>query len=397
MKPSTPLAWALCGFGCAMPFSVAAANIGWGVVVAALLWRWRQGTAPKFSAARGPLWLPLWLYLGAALASDLLGVDPAHSLRTLNQDVHKLWIAALLSVAFASDFPPLFPAALAAGASAAASLGVLQYVFQWSSAPTDALRAHGFVHPVTFGEQMAVFFLGAFALAVASPPGGEGRGRRAAAGALGLLFAAALVFSNTRGAIAGAAAGAAAIVLLLPRLKRYAPAILCAAVALVGAADLMHPNRSLILQLIGKSDPLYAGNQTARFALWEVAARMGRDYPLTGVGVNNYRAVLPLYLERTFEDSQRSWGTAHNLYLHHFAERGLLGLAALGWLLWTMARRAWIRATCAPRFWSLWAWGATVSFLIMNLTEVALQTEVVWILVWTVWLGAEGETRQESA
>lgn len=397
MRPSTPLAWALCGFACAMPFSVAAANIGWGVVVAALLWRWRQGTAPGFSAARGPLWLPLWLYLGAALASDLLGVDPAHSLRTLNQDAHKLWIAALFSVAFAGDFPPLFPAALAAGASFVASLGVLQYVFQWSSAPTDALRAHGFVHPVTFGEQMAVFLLGACALGVAAPPGGEGRCRRVVAGALGLLFAAALAFSNTRGAIAGAAAGAAAIALLLPRLKRYAPLILCAAVAFVGAADLMHPNRSLILQLLGKNERLHAGDQTLRLKLWEVAVRVGRDHLPTGVGVNNYRAVLPRYLERTFEDSERSWGTAHNLYLHQFAERGLLGLAALGWLLWTMARRAWTRAARAPGFWSLWSWGATACFLVMNMTEVALQTELVWMLMWVVWLAGEADAARTPA
>lgn len=391
MTPSTPLAWALCGFAAALPFSVAAANIGWVVVVVALIWRWWRGEAPVFAAVRGPLWLPLWLYLGAALASDLLGVNPAHSLRYLNQDAHKVWMAALLSVAFASEFPLAFPAALAAGAAVVSSFGVLQYVFQWSSTPTDALRAHGFVHPVTFGEQMALLFLGAFVLALTAPQGGDGRRRQIAASVLALLLAVALAFSNTRGAIAGAAAGTVAIALLLPRLKRYAPAILCTAAALVCAADLMHQNRSLILQLLGMNDRLYAGDQTARFSLWEVAFRVGRDHPLTGVGVNNYRAVLPLYLDRTFEDSQRSWGTAHNLYLHHFAERGVLGLAALGWLLWTMARRAWVRAACAPGFWSLWSWGATACFIVMNMTEVALQTELVWMLMWVVWLAGEAD------
>ncbi|MBI2362963.1 MAG: O-antigen ligase family protein [Elusimicrobia bacterium] len=134
-----------------------------------------------------------------------------------------------------------------------------------------------------------------------------------------------------------------------------------------------------------------------RLTLWDVAVRMGLDHPWTGVGVNNYRALLPSYHRGSFEDFTTSWGTAHNLYLHHFAERGLVGLAALGWLLWTMASRAFARARRAPGFWTLWAWGTTVAFLVMNLTEVALQTELVWLLVWTVWLAAEAQARAERA
>jgi len=396
MKPTTPLSWALCAFGAALPLSVAAANIGWAVVAAALAWRWKQGERPDFSAARGPLWSPLWLFLAAAVAADLLGTDPAHSLRYLNQDAHKVWVAALLSVALAAEFPPAFAASLAAGASTAAALGVAQYAFKWSTAPTDALRAHGFVHPVTYGEQMAVLLLGALALGLTAPGGDDGRKRRTAACALAVLLGAALLCSNTRGAIGAAAVGAAAIALLLPHLRRFAPAVLIAAVVLVCAADLMFPNRSLIIQLLNKPGNPATGDQTVRLALWEVAVRIGLDHPLTGIGVNNYRAVLPRYLSHTFEDSQRSWGTAHSLYIHHFAERGFVGLAALGWLLWALTRRAWQRAVRAPAFWTLWAWGATVCFLVMNLTEVALQTELVWMLLWAVWLAAEADARRGS-
>lgn len=395
MRPETALGWALCAYGAALPVSVAAANIGWGLVAAALAWGWRGGERPAFAAAAGPLWRPLLAFLAAAVAADALGADPAHSFRYLNQDAHKLWLAALLSVAFASGLPRALPVALLASAAAMAAFGVVQYAFSLGAGAADAFRAHGFVHPVTYGEQLSLLVLGPIAYLAVSGP--ERRRERLAAAAAAVLMTAALALSNTRAAIAAASVGVAALAFARPALRRYAPAALLGSAALVVAADLMFPNRSLLMQLSGLSRDAAAGDRTARLELWRVAFEMGADHPWTGVGVNNYRALLPGYLTRTFEDSQRSWGTAHSLYFHHFAERGLAGSAALAWLLWVMLRRAWERAAKAPGLWTLWAWGAAVAFLVMNVTEVALQTELVWMLLWTLWLAAEAQARREGA
>jgi O-antigen ligase len=391
MRPSTPVGWALCAFGALLPVSVAAANVGWALAAGALAWSWARGTRPPFAASRSPLWLPLWAFLAATVAADLLGTDPAHSVRYLNQDAHKVWVAALLSVALAVELPKALPAALLASASALALFGAAQYAAGAAGDHYRVGRAHGFVHPVAFGEQMALLVVGAAAVALTS----RGRLARAAAAAAACAVALGLVLSNTRAAIGAGVVGIAAVALALPTLRRWAPLLLGASVVLVAAADLMVPARSIIL--LGLSPRPLSGDRMARFELWDVAVRMGLDHPLTGVGVNNYRAELPRYLGRVFEDSRTSWGTAHNLYLHQFAERGFVGLAALGWLLWAMARRAWERARARPGLWTLWSWGATAAFLVMNLTEVALQTEVVWLLAWTLWLAGEAEARGSRA
>lgn len=397
--PTTPVSWGLCAFGLALPLSISGANVGWALAAAALLWEWRLGSRPFFAAARGPLWAPLWLYLAATLAAGLLGHDPAHSLRYLNRDFHKVWVAALLSVAFARARPRAFPAVLAGAAAVAALVGIWQYLAGLGAAPGGQARAHALVHPVTYGEQMGLLALGAMAALWAAPPGGEGPRVRRAALVLCALLGAALLLSSTRGAMVGAAVGAAAIAFVRRGGRRYAAGLLAAGAALYLGMEYLREDRAIVFEaaraLMQGRPP--EGLGFARLTLWDVALRMGADHLWTGVGVNNYRALLPNYHQGMFEDATLSWGTAHNLYLHHFAERGLLGLGALAFLLWTMLRRAYERVRTAPSFWSYWAWGATTAFLVMNLTEVALQTELVWLLVWTIWCAAEAEGARSDA
>ncbi|MBI5597099.1 MAG: O-antigen ligase family protein [Elusimicrobia bacterium] len=396
MRPAAPVGWALCAFGAALPLSIAGANIGWALAAAALLWAWREGDRPDFEAARGPLWRPLWAFLAAAAAADLLGRDPGHSLRYLNQDLHKVWVAALLSVAFARERPRALPGVMAAAAALAALIGAGQYLSTLGALPWVRMRAHAFVHPVTYGEQMAVLALGALAALQAGPRSG---GRRLPAAAAAALFGLALFLSNTRGAMLACAAGAAAMLFLRPGARKAAAGVLLGAGALYFIMDFLRNDHSMTLEAVRTlaQGRLPVGQSFERLTLWDVAVRMGLDHPWTGAGVNNYRTLLPSYHRGSFEDFTTSWGTAHNLYLHHFAERGLVGLGALGWLLWAMAARAFERARRSPGFWTLWAWGTTVAFLLMNLTEVALQTELVWLLVWTVWLAAEAQARAEGA
>ncbi len=124
---------------------------------------------------------------------------------------------------------------------------------------------------------------------------------------------------------------------------------------------------------------------------------MGRDHPVFGVGYNNFRALFPDYFTGTMEDRSAAWGTAHNVYLHHFAERGLVGVLALLAMLGAMWVRALKRARQRPDAWQLWAFSTVTAFLIMNMTEVALQVEILWMLVFFIWAWAEILFRQVEA
>jgi O-antigen ligase len=64
------------------------------------------------------------------------------------------------------------------------------------------------------------------------------------------------------------------------------------------------------------------------------------DYPLLGVGLNNYALSVPRY----DRDTTASWRTppmVHNVYLLVAAETGLVGLAALAWFLTALGVQAW--------------------------------------------------------
>lgn len=386
------LAWAWAFFCLALPLSVAGANIGWGLVLATLAWAARL--EPR--AAASPLLLPFAVYCGACALSATLALDAQVSLKPLTQDLHKLWLCAL----FAAGLSPLdararrrMLAALALGFAATCAYGVWQ-VF---SAPAGTwVRARGSVHPVTFGELAALAALGAFCFLLEPPDFLKPRPARLAATLLLLLCTTALLLSQTRGAILGAASGAALLCLPAPRLRRPALGALAVVALVLVASDLLPTKRSLIKGFLRRAGPesYQLQDQLVRFELWRGAWAMFRERPWTGVGPNNFRARLPSY-ERIVLAGEPSIGTAHNLYLHQLAERGLAGAAALLFLLWRLWAGALARARASPDAWNLWAFASVAAFLVMNLTETALQVEQVWMLLLFLWLWAwsRGEAR----
>ncbi|MEK9145797.1 MAG: O-antigen ligase family protein, partial [Elusimicrobiota bacterium] len=256
------------------------------------------------------------------------------------------------------------------------------------------VRAHAFVHPVTFGEQAAVGLLGAFCFLLSpSPETSSGRPRRLLWG-LAALLGAGLLLSSTRGAALGAAAGALAVLWLAPHWRRWSAAALLACALAFVAMDLSHSDRSILNEALTKSS--VERPQLMRLTFWSVALRMGLDHPWTGVGLNNYRTAFNRYYQGPLEGGAKDWGDAHNIYLHQFAERGLLGTAALLWLLFVFWRRSLARARERPGAENLWAYGTATAFLVMNLTETAFQTELAWMLVFFVWLWAEAAHRRKA-
>jgi O-antigen ligase len=387
---------ALCIFAAALPLSIAGANIGWGLLAAALLAMAYTRTPIDWQARKTAIEKPLYGFLAAAIICDALGVAPAHSFKFLNQDIHKVWLYLLLVIGLSSipSKRPLY--ALAAGFAIAALIGIFQAVpsFFVEGYSSERIRAHAFMHPVTYGQLMSAGVIGAILFALEPPPA-MGKHTRLAASLLALIFSMALLLSNTRGAILAAGGALYCIGWTVARYRRLALWTLPIAFIVILGVEASRPDRSLIAELAGLREPDYAtAGQTMRITLWRAAWQMGTDHPLTGVGHNNFRAQFPTYIQTRLDGGSNSFGTAHNLYIHHFAERGLLGLGALFALLWAMTARAWQRVRQRSDAWQLWGLGCTVAFLIMNFTEVALQVEIVWMTFFFIWILAETQFRE---
>ncbi|MDE2313107.1 MAG: O-antigen ligase family protein, partial [Elusimicrobia bacterium] len=287
-----------------------------------------------------------------------------------------------------------------AGFSAAALLGLGQFaLWRWNrpaahafnrviapfhfwSALYISLRAHGTIHPVSFGEIMAMAVLGALAWRISRRKEGKNTGP-ASAGFL-LLAVAALALSGTRGAWLGFLAGAAALFLLEPRLAL--PETL-AAVAAIVAVVFLSPRFSHAEGSLNIKGPSFADH----LSLWKTAWRMFLDHPLFGVGLSHFSTLFPQYHSVPFE-GEVHFGNAHNLYLHQMAERGLAGLAALILLLGTMVRRAWLLRR--KSFYGLWFLIWIIAFLFLNITESALQVGMVWMptLALYCWMESSAQT-----
>lgn len=82
------------------------------------------------------------------------------------------------------------------------------------------------------------------------------------------------------------------------------------------------------------------GTTFFRLQLWQSAGAMVRDHPILGVGLDNF---LYLYQQRYILPgalSEANLSHPHNLVLHFWLQLGLLGLAAITWLLGSSFRLA---------------------------------------------------------
>lgn len=345
-------------FGASLPLSVAGANIAWGILVAALLW-----DRPSLRNVKSPLQGPLLASFAVWALSAAMGIDPGASFLSWNREAHKIWIAGLLGLGLGAGGDPL--PGLALGFTVSSLVGIMQAVMHG-----PAQRAHAFVHPVVFGEQSAIAAIGAVCFWLR---GQQPRSRRVA-GWIAVLAGLATVLSQTRTAIISAVAGILAVIWIgsSRQLRAWlAPAAMAATLGVVCLLGILRYGR-------------IEGGAPERGILWGAAVEMAMDSPWTGVGPGNFRAA---FSARHAPMEQA--GNAHNLYLHHLAERGVLGLSVTLWLMAVLILCPMRRAREHPTPWNLWAFGAGTAFAIMNVAEVALQTEVVWMLVWLVWLSAE--------
>lgn len=378
MRSLTPVSAALALCALALPVSIAGTNIALAILSGALLIRARADGPRVIAAWRAePVLAALLFYAAAGLISALMSPAQAYSLHDSAKDFHRLWALGLFAAALALEpEAPLRPAfGMAFGAMAL--VGVVQSVMG-TRIEGSFVRAHGFVHPVVYGEQMAVAALGAACVLLRPTL----KASRAAAASFAALVFAALVLSQTRMALLSFLAGFAVVALLEPRARRWALLALLAVAAVAVAWEFVPNGGRKLSAFFAPYDP--ENPHTARWALWNAAWRMFRDHPLLGLGPGNYQYYFPAYHVGRL-DGDATWGSAHNLYLHQLAERGALGALALLTLCATLFARAARAARRDTDTRSLWAAGAVATLLAMSLTETTFQNEQFSTLILLVW------------
>jgi len=96
-----------------------------------------------------------------------------------------------------------------------------------------------------------------------------------------------------------------------------------------------------------------ANPRADRFTLWQAALRLAAEYPVLGIGPDNFRTVYGKYIAGRRGTAEGRWDTrvhANNMYLEVLAGAGILGLLVVCWLLGASATalvRQWRRAAPA--------------------------------------------------
>ncbi len=396
MRSLTPVSAALLLVAAVLPVSIAATNVALALLTAALIARAGRGGASRtFSTwRREPAVLGLILYCFAGLVATGFGLDPARSLHDNAKDFHKLWALLLFLAACAEEPAAEAWTALAAGFGAIVLVGIGQTALAWlHHEPGFPLpRPHAFVHPVAYGEQLTLCLLGGVCAFLRPGEPLRHPSARRLGGALMALTVALLVFNQTRSSVFALAAGGAAICALDPAARRRGAWMGLILFAIAAAWEILPTgDRRSLFGLLTDFNP--RNSQNARYVLWSVAWRMFRDHPLTGVGPAHYGTLFTTYFQGTL-DNESGWSSAHNLFLHQLAERGLIGAAGLAAALGTLLAGAWRAARREAGARALWAVSAFAAFLVMNLTEAAFQNEQVTTLMLFLW--AWGTTSLEN-
>lgn len=390
MRSLTPVAAALALSALVLPVSLAATNLALAALAVTVILRARgEGGRLRAAWTAGPAMSAVALYAAAGLAASVFGADPHAALHDALKDLHRVWALGLFIAAAALEPEAPVMESLAVSLTAMAAYGIGQTVFG-GTPQGNMVRAHGFVHAVVYGQQMTLALLGA--LCVLARPGSLSPAQRRAAAVLAALSAAALVLSQTRMALFAMAAGFVVVCLLEPRARKWALPVGLAALAASAAWEFLPTGGRSLSAALGGFHP--NSPHQARWALWDAAWRMFRDHPLSGVGPGGYKLLFPSYHAVPL-DGETNWGSAHNLYLHQLAERGLLGAAALAFLIGVLIRDAW-RAARRGTARALWAAASVTAFLVMSVTETSFQNEQFATLLLLNWAWGTANLRERG-
>jgi O-antigen ligase len=324
----------------------------------------------------GAILAPAIVVLFGVLIASAAGPMPAGSLYSL-VDVFALPLVAALAVAAVFD-PKRDLYALVLALAVVLTIVGLAAVAQTAGysggalSPAEDDRANAFFeHPNVLGGFVAPLI--ALLTAVAACAWRRVRFAPITLGVPLLLGAAALIFSLSRGAVAGVAAGLVAMFVLLLA-HRQTAAVLGFLVVLSFALFVALPRvpESQRAEFSNRVQQLFQpGTETGRELIYEQGLEMLGRYPLTGVGP---LAFGKLTRESTpIPDIEPGREHAHNLFLEGALSLGPLGLLGLLWLVVGAARR-YLRRAREPSGalvlgWSVGAVGALVAMLVQGMGD----------------------------
>ena len=150
--------------------------------------------------------------------------------------------------------------------------------------------------------------------------------------ALLVLTTGTLLLTQSRGGWTGMIVATVAFFVWLNRTTRTLAALAVAAVLAVATA--LGPGHVVELT-ISQSGPGMASNVSGRLELWSRALTGIRDFPLTGMGMNTFRRVLPILYPTILTSPDTDVVHAHNHLLEAALDLGIPGLVAYT-SIWTV-------------------------------------------------------------
>ena len=198
------------------------------------------------------------------------------------------------------------------------------------SMSTGTIRIYG---PLGNPNLLAGYLLPLIPLAVIALLRWQGLGQKIFAGVTGVLSAAAVVFTYSRGGWLGLLAALAVLVLLLllrgtahwpPLWRRLVPlgVLFLGGLLVVIAATQLEPIRTRVVSLVaGRGD----SSNNFRINVWLAALEMVQDRPWIGIGPGNtaFNSIYPLYQQPKFNAL-----SAYSVPLELLVEMGIPGLLA---------------------------------------------------------------------
>ena len=355
-----------------MPFSIALSQGALTLAIACALAEALGGRRPP----RLGIELPLFAFVAWALLTIAFSQDPGESLRHAKRFLllPALWLFA--AAGSEERWRLRLIAALSLGSAGVAAFGILQYLRGPGGLAGRAMLTQGYM---TAGGLMMMTALALLAFCLRP---GAARARRWLLPALALTLVA-LVFTHTRNAWLGFAAGALLLFLLVR--PRLAPLVL----GLLLAAGLFAPS-GYRERLLSSFDPQHPNN-VQRVIMWRTGWDLLADHPITGVGDLDLKNI---YRARHAGEQVEIKGHLHSNPVMFAVLWGwpglLLALGFLGALAWQLGRRWRALAALGERAppwaagWTLAALAAWLGFMLGGLFEWSFGDAEIALLLWSL-------------
>jgi O-antigen ligase len=333
-----------------------------------------------------PVFAGALLFVGAALAAVPFAAAGGAAAAKFVLLAGSVFIYLLIAL-FLDDWRalrPIFAALLAVGLLVAGhalwqyATGELSRVgFVSDTGAVEYRVASFFPHP----NQLAGFVVLFVPLSAGLFAVFESRLAKAACVLLGLLALPAAIVTYSRGVLVALVG----LVLVLARSKRAWPAIAAAAVLVVLLAPAAWHDR------VADAGRLDRPEIATRLDFWDAAVSMFQASPVLGVGLNSFD-VAYADLDTTGRSFLPGGGlappeSAHSLYLNTLAEQGLVGIAALAFLVLAAGRMILALRRSADariRGFGLGLLGAGIVILVSNLFDVTFVDPKTSMLAWTL-------------